>query len=266
MGLTDVPGGACVAGYTAALLGIGFLLVSKRNLSKLLCLATICIGLTCLYLSQVRSLLIGLAVGVCFVSAMLVWSGQTKRAAAVISTLVVLFIAGLMWAITLAPESVEERISTLKDRSVVDVYNRNRGSFLWDTLTELLPKYPFGAGLGRWGPSNMYFGNQTDPLKEPIHAEIQWTGWILDGGISLALIYLFAIGQAVVYSWSVSKNKRYGDLGIWSAIVFALNVSTLALTLDSPVFNSSLGAQFWLLNALLVAAVATQCRAKAHSK
>jgi len=61
MGLTDMPGGASTAGFYAVLLGLGFLMTERRFLYRCIFMASMFLGMTCLYLSQVRSILVMLA-------------------------------------------------------------------------------------------------------------------------------------------------------------------------------------------------------------
>ena len=77
-------------------------------------------------------------------------------------------------------KSVSDRFPTLVAASPGETYQANRGFFVKNTINELLPEYPFGAGLGRWGMERTYaspFIKDTDP---PPIIEIQMTGWLLD--------------------------------------------------------------------------------------
>ena len=88
--------------------------------------------------------------------------------------------ASFIGAITLGGNSVLDRFMTLFSDDPLAVYYRARGVQLNLTFTQLLFEYPFGAGLGRWGMSGAYFGN---PALPGIWAEIQITGWMIDGGV-----------------------------------------------------------------------------------
>ncbi len=256
MGLTDQPGGAGIGAYNSCLLGFGFLLTFRRTLSKFFCCLSILIGVACLNLCQVRSFLVGFFLCVVVLIGIMVSRGQGKRAAITITTIVLVVTVGLAIALALSPVSVSERLATLTEASPVEVYRDNRGDFLRDTFDNLLPEYPVGAGLGRWGMPYVYFGDKTNQSSETIYAEIQWTGWVLDGGILLTAAYAAALLLAISHAWKLAKRTGVSSLTIWAAVMFAVNVSFLALTFNSPVFNSELGVQFWLLNALLAAASA----------
>jgi hypothetical protein len=65
MGLTDQPGGAATAGFYALLLGVGIALREGNQILRIACMGSAGIGLFCIYLSQVRSILV--FSGICLV-------------------------------------------------------------------------------------------------------------------------------------------------------------------------------------------------------
>jgi hypothetical protein len=65
-----------------------------------------------------------------------------------------LVVATFTWAVAIGGESTLERLSSLVSDRADAVYQQNRGHFLEDTINVLLPQYPLGAGLGRWGMMN----------------------------------------------------------------------------------------------------------------
>ncbi|HKY05505.1 MAG TPA: hypothetical protein VJQ56_11475, partial [Blastocatellia bacterium] len=177
----------------------------------------------------------------------------------------VVVIGGFSWAVSLGGQSVKSRLSSLVEYRPSEVYYRSRGVFLEQTINELLPQYPFGAGLGRWGMMSSYFGSQ-DSTVESIYVEIQWTGWLLDGGIPLILAYSAALWLGSLAAWRIfrtphrpetadSGGNLYGNLYIWGALLIAYNVSACALTFNYPIFMSQAGLEFWLLNTCIVTAL-----------
>jgi hypothetical protein len=148
-------------------------------------------------------------------------------------------------------------MSTLVQANPDTVYYKNRGVFLQQTVNVLLPQYPLGAGLGRWGMMNYYFGDNTDPERDAIYVEIQWTGWLLDGGVPLILTYLLGLLMAMWVAVKIALNRGGDDLSIWGAIVLAYGMGALAMTFSYPVFISQAGMEFWLMNALLFGAART---------
>jgi hypothetical protein len=142
------------------------------------------------------------------------------------------------------------------------VYYSNRGQFLEYTVTELVPEHPFGAGLGRWGMVRTYFGDEMNPYSEPIWVEIQWTAWVLDGGVLLALVYAAAL---VIAGYAVMRIARHTPdrwLAGWAALGGAYAVAVFGLMFSYVPFIGQTGMEFWLLNGLLVTAVRTVARAR----
>jgi hypothetical protein len=268
MGLTDMPGGASIAGLHAILLGMGFLLVGKRKWLRLVSVTGIVLGLSALAMSQVRSvLLIALLDLVVFVG-LLAWRNlriQSARQAMLrrsrvrilplIFTVVLFATLGVTLALSLAGKSVSDRFGTLLKHDASTVYYSNRGHFLDDTINVFLPEYPLGAGLGRWGMVHYYFGDSSNLESPPLYVEIQWTGWLFDGGVPLIVTCLIAIGLAMSFSLKTALRAPTRELAVCAALIFAFNLGLLADTFDYVPFIGETGVEFWLLNAMLFAAV-----------
>lgn len=257
MGLTDVPGGAASAGFFSVLLGMGFYMTLRNRGARYACLGSIAIGLTSLYLAQVRLWIVITAISVFAFAVFLIWQKRTARMVGLGIILAVLIVLSFTYAVSVGGKGVTNRMSTLVQTSPDTVYYRNRGIFLEDTVKVLLPRYPLGAGLGRWGMMNFYFGENSDPEREPLYVEIQWTGWLLDGGIPLVLVYTLALLITLFAALKIALNRGFGDLSIWGAIVLAYGMGALAMTFSYPVFISQVGMEFWLINAVLFAAART---------
>lgn len=258
MGLTDTPGGASVAGFFTVLLGVGFYVTTRKIILRILYPILITIGLTCLYLTQVRSWLIITVLGVLTLCALLAWQKQMSRLFAVLRMLAVAIFLSLTIAMAAAGESVINRLTTLIEDRPETVYYSNRGIFLEDTINNLLPLYPYGAGLGRWGMMNTYFGDNTDPERAQIYVEIQLTGWLLDGGLLLVIANVLALLVAARIAWIISIDRGIGEIAIWGAIVLAYNIGAIATIFGSSMFIGQGGMQFWLLNAVLFASARTE--------
>ena len=134
-------------------------------------------------------------------------------------------------AVAIGGDAIDRRIGTLTDSAPEDAYHKNRGFFLTQTLETFVPEYPLGAGLGRWGMMNQYFGDESDASRGRIWAEIQWTGWLLDGGIPLVLAYTAALFCAIWTAWKIALRSSEGPLWIWGAIVLAYDIGALAQAL-----------------------------------
>ena len=254
MGLTDTPGGAASAGFYTVLLGIGFYLTSRLRWLRLACLGSILLGMICLYLAQVRSLLVITAICVLAFCLLLIWQKRTAKLIAIGSILAAMIALSFTYAVSLGGKGMTSRLSTLIQDSPQSVYYKNRGIFLEETINVLLPQYPLGAGLGRWGMMKNYFGDNTGPGQSPIYVEIQWTGWLLDGGIPLIVAYVVTILLGLWTAFKIALNRRLDDLSRWGAIVLAYGVGAVVTTFNYPLFNSQSGMEFWLLSAILFAA------------
>lgn len=256
MGLTDVPGGAAISGLYAVLLGVGFFLTRRTPLLLGLALASIGLGVACLYLSQVRALVVMTGISLAAVAAVLAWRRDVKRLAGLGLGLGAMLAAGYFAATNVAGKAVTQRLATLTAAPASQVYYDNRGRFLEEALLVTLPRAPLGEGLGHWGMTATYFGG--GPGAKPIWVEIQWAGWIVDGGILLLVAYLGAIAAALLVGWRIARapppSREAHDLPFWSAIVLAYSLGALALTFSYPIFLSQAGMEFWLLNATLFAA------------
>ena len=51
-------------------------------------------------------------------------------------------------------------------------------------------EHPLGAGLGRWGMMRIYFGDENNVDSPAIWSEVQFSSWILDGGIVLLVVFI----------------------------------------------------------------------------
>ncbi len=269
MGLSDVPGGAGAAGFYAALFGAAFMLTWKRWPARMLAIGTMVVGVAAIFLSHVRVSMVTLILCSAVLTVVLAirrarvrasrpaWrryeAGTLTRLLAVIG--VVAFF-GFSWAIAVGGSGVAERFETLTASDPGTVYHQNRGHYIEFSIAELLPEYPLGAGLGRWGMMNHYFGDNSDPNTSSIWAEEQFTAWLVDGGVPLIVVYLFAIAVAGWFAFRLSLARINPELAIMAAVICAYDVGAVLTCLDYPFFGGQSGMEFWMLNATLFAAAA----------
>ena len=162
-GLSDIPGGAAVSATITALLGFAFATRAEgRTQRRVGFLAAALIGLTVVYLTQIRSMLV--MVCVCMIAAGVVRlrQGRVAHTMWIAGSAGALVVASFTWAVAVGGDSVVERFQSILDVGVVQSYQENRGIFLSYTLQELLYEYPFGAGIGRWGMMTNYFGDPSN--------------------------------------------------------------------------------------------------------
>lgn len=254
MGLTDVPGGAAMAGLYAIVLGSGFFLTSRSGIVRLAAVGSTLLGLFCIYLSQVRSILV--VTGVCILAllSLLAQRGDLRRLLGLALAGACVVVIGTLWAFSVGGESVNRRLTTLVEDRPTEVYYRNRGVFLEDTLLHRLPEFPLGAGLGRWGMMYQYFGDRDDLQSPVLHAEIQWTAWVYDGGVPLLLCYAAALLTTCWVTWRIGSRPGKDPLTLWTVVILAYDLGALAITFNYPLFNGQGGMEFWLLNATLFTA------------
>ena len=256
MGLTDVPGGAGISGLYAVLLGVGFFLTRRTPGMLAAALGSIGIGVACLYLSQVRALVVMTGVSLLAVGGILVVRRDVRRLSTLVLGVALMMAIGYMAAARMAGPEVTQRMGTLVRGRPTQVYYENRGRFLEDAVFKTLPQAPFGEGLGHWGMTATYFGG--GGVSKNLWVEIMWAGWIVDGGAPLLLIYLLTIGVTLWAAWRIARlpppSPEAHDLPFWAAIVLAYSVGATALTFSYPIFLSQSGMEFWLLNATLFAA------------
>ncbi|HEU4688047.1 MAG TPA: hypothetical protein VFS23_06805, partial [Vicinamibacterales bacterium] len=193
-GLSDVPGGAAVAGMMTTILGLTLAMHrDQRVVWRLVCVTGGAVGMTTLFLTQIRSLSLLAAAGVVVCTALRFRQGRASHAA--VSAVVGMTVIGgaYLWAVSVGGDAVAERFTGMMNEGVLKTFDESRGLFIRYTISELLYEFPVGAGLGRWGMMQVLFGDPTLWQAPPIHVEIQPTGWLLDGGIPLLLASLGAL-------------------------------------------------------------------------
>jgi hypothetical protein len=89
-----------------------------------------------------------------------------------------------------------------------------------------------------------------------LHAEIQPTGWVYDGGVLLWLFYGIALFLAVrnTYRVAIDTTDPLHDL---ASMILSVQILIVGLCLTGPVFNTQLGIVFWLITAMLFGAQRT---------
>lgn len=260
MGLTDMPGGAASAGLWAVLFGLAFLLTSAEGAralwKRVLFALSMVAGMMCMVLSQTRVLLVVVAVWFAVLVALLLWRRRWRQLAMLVLLGAVIAAAGLSLSVAIGGRGVSRRLATVASTSAAErTYAQERGLFLSDAFRHLLPRYPLGAGLGRWGMMNTYFGNNRDPRRGLIYVEIQWQGWVLDGGAPLLAAYLLLLGLTLLALARIAR--RGGPMAMWASVCLAYDVAMLAFTFDATPFTGELGLEFWFINALVLTAAAS---------
>ena len=254
-GLSDLPGGAAVAGLITVVLGIAYVSYEGNGkLVRMFSAGACAVGMTALYLTHVRSLTVMAAVGVFVFAAVRLRQGHILRGGWIAIGGVVLVAASFLWAEAIGGRAVEDRFSGLIDTGLFTTYQETRGHFLDYTLRDLLFRFPLGAGVGRWGMMQIYFTDPSMWQAPPIHVEIQITGWLLDGGFLMWICYGGALASASRLAYVGAVGRSTDSLQYLSAIVLAFQLTVIGLCLTGPVFNTQLGMIFWLATGALYGA------------
>ncbi len=247
-GLSDQPGGAAGAAMIAGILGM--ILATRPSFSwskRAFCLGAAALGMFVLYICQVRSLFLVMIAGTLVAGLVLVRSGHFQRAAALAGLGTMLVTTTFGWAVSVGGKAVFDRFMGIRETGVVESFQRNRGIFLEYTLEELLFDYPLGAGVGRWGMMNVYSRGLGDRTVDPIHVEIQLTGWLVDGGWPLLLCSCVAVGLALQRLYRLAVAAPNLEVAYAGTVAFSFGLAVAAQSFAGPVFNTQAGIMFWLI-------------------
>jgi len=245
-GLFDTPGAVSGPAAFAVLLGIVFAVSALPAWKRLLSLLFAGAGLAAIYLSQVRiSLVTSLAMLIAYVL-VATRQGRAGRAAQFAILSAGLIVGAFMLALTLGGQSVHDRFMTLIAGDPLSVYRTARGTQIDITFGDLFVNHPLGSGLGRWGMVANYFGSFTSDARA-LWAEIQLTGWMIDGGILMLVLYAGALVVTAVTEYRVAVMTRYPRLAQCGAVILAANLGTAALIFSFTPFVTQIGIQYWFL-------------------
>ena len=261
-GLGDSPGAVAGPATFALYFGLIFVVSKISGLKRLLAAGLATLGAAAIFLTLVRASL--LTAGSMILGFIVLQIRQRRFARAgslMLIALTALTVAFIQSAV-LGGESLTSRFRTIIEEDPISVYYESRGIQVAEAFTQLLPEFPLGAGLGRWGMMYNYFGDANNAAAEPIWVEIQWPGWIVDGGIVLLVLYPISILVAVGQQLRAAIRGRDEEIRSVAAAVFGANLGLLVLCFSYPVFASPLGTQFWFLSGALMGAAAGSIRAE----
>ena len=254
-GLFDTPGAVCGPGTVAAVLGLIFALQPLVRWQRALALAFSAAGLAAIYLSHVRVNFV-ITLGMMAVYAILLTAQRRRRqmmtfAALAAAVLVLAFLGSSL----LGGEAIANRFATLFAEDPRSLYYQARGQQLSIGFSEMASRYPFGAGLARWGLMNMYFGDPANLDSSPLWAEIQPTAWVIDGGLVFVALYAAALLTVLWQQLRLVRRLPGAEDRAWAAAVIAVNAGTMALVFSFVPFTTQVGLQFWFLEGALHGAV-----------
>jgi hypothetical protein len=245
-GLFDTPGAVAGPAMFAALFGLIFAVSAVATWKRVVSLTVAGAGLAAIYLSQVRVSLVATMVMFAIYAVVAFRQGRASRASqfAILGGGIV--VGSLTLAIALGGESIAQRVQSLLVADPLTVYQGARGVQFTYTFGELLYQYPFGAGLGRWGMVAMYFGS-SNPGSTSIWAEIQFTGWAIDGGFLMVALYVGALAVAAIAQYRLAIRATNPRLAICAAVILAANLGPAIMIVSFTPFMSQIGVQYWFL-------------------
>ena len=255
-GLFDTPGAVCGPGTVAALLGLIFALEQIPWWKRVVAIFFAFAGISAIYLSHVRANFVITLGMMALYTVMLGFSGKKTKAVAFGSACVALVSLGLTASVIVGGEGIRDRFVTLLADDPRTVYYQNRGQGLQAGFSEMLDKYPIGAGLARWGMMRTYFGNPSNLDSTELFAEVQPNAWMLDGGIPLVLLYGMALVVTIASDWKIVRNVQNPKDQAWVAAIVAANMGTIAMVFSFVPFGTQMGLQFWFLEGALHGAMA----------
>jgi hypothetical protein len=254
-GLSDLPGGAAISGLMTVVLGVALAVHGHpTRIVRALSFGAAAIGMTTLYLTQVRSLTVMAILSILMLAVIRLRQGRALQGSWIAVSGVVLVAGSFSWAVALGGASLSERFWGMFDSGVLTTFQENRGQFLEYTLNELLFQFPLGAGLGRWGMMHVYFGDPALWQSPPVHVEIQITGWLLDGGVPMWLCYGGALLSALRFGYVLAIRGGTEWLQYFATIALSIQLTIIGLCFTGPVFNTQLGILFWTVTAALLGA------------
>lgn len=258
-GLFDTPGAVAGPGMFAALLGLVFGLSAIPLWQRAAAFVMAAAGVAAIYLSHVRVSMGVLVIMMAAYGWVMLRQGRFRKATAfgvLAGSVVVLSFAV---AVTLGGESVFARFVTMFAEDPLTAYHRSRGMNLSYTLTELLYEFPLGAGLGRWGMAGGYFGSRE---VATLWAEIQITGWMIDGGPLLVLAYLGALVVTTISQLRLAFWTPHPRLAACAAVIVAANLGTAVMVVSYTPFVAQIGIQYWFLAGALHGVATPLARAR----
>ncbi len=266
-GLTDSPGGACMAGAYTCLIGLAWALRPIRAWKQAACFLLAMAGMGVIYFSQVRSVLLVTLICQFGMAGILFLKRDFKTLSRLLLAAGILAVGALGWVLRSGGLGALERFMTLLDQPSGQLYYQNRGIFLESTFRVLIWEYPLGAGLGRWGMPFYYFGDKNPSADHgELYSEIQPMAWILDGGIPLLLAYSIAMALAIWNAVQIALKSRDPELSHAAMLISGFSLSTVAACGSGMPFIGPGGVQFWVMLGALHGAAAYQSASRSKAK
>ena len=245
-GLFDTPGAVAGPAMFATLLGSIFAISGIALWKRALSIVIAGCGLAAIYLSQVRVALVAAVAMMLVFGLVSLRQGRLGRASKFGGLAAGLVFVSLSLAVMLGGQAISDRVYSLFVADPLSVYQQARGAQLSFTFSEMLFHYPIGAGLGRWGMAAGYFGSN-NPNSPAIWAEIQFTGWMIDGGVLMIALYLGALATTAYSQWRLAMIAQYPRLATCAATILACSIGPAIMIGSFTPFVAQIGIQYWFL-------------------
>lgn len=249
-GLTDVPGGASTGGVYSIILGAGLLLTTRSTLLRVASSLGMVASLFCIFICQMRTNLIIAGIATIALMFVLLYRRAYTKAGLLGGVVAGVILIGGTAAFSTGGQATVDRFLTLIASDPQTVFYANRGGFLDDVIHNATHEYPLGAGLGRWGMMNHYFGDGSEALW----AEMMWQSLLYDGGVPLIILYIILLLTLMGTALRQALGQPNDELGCWAGVVFGYTLAATAATFVFPIFSNQEGMDVFLINAALFAA------------
>jgi hypothetical protein len=245
-GLFDTPGAVAGPAMFAALLGLVFAVSAIPMWKRALSLGIAGSGLAAIYLSQVRVSLVATVAMMATYTFISMRQGRAARATQFGILAAGVVVVALSAAVALGGPTITDRVNSLFASDPISVYKGARGDLMTFTFFDLLFQYPLGAGLARWGMAASYFGT-TNANSPGIWAEIQFTGWMIDGGVVMVFVYLGALATTTISQWHITEATQFPRLAVCAAVILAAGLGPAIMIVSFTPFVAQIGVQYWFL-------------------
>jgi hypothetical protein len=249
-GLSDNPGQAAGAGAVTCLIGLCLATRPIETWKRLVSLGLAFAGMAVIYFCQMRAAMVMEFVCVAGLIVLFAARGHYRQATLLGVGSVVLLIGAAAWAVSAVGEVGTKRFWSLVEERPDELYVRARGGMVQDTFELLIWESPLGSGLGRWGQAYGNFGDRSTGFggtNGRLWVEVQWPGWVIDGGIPLLVGYVTAIALAMIGTVRTALKCHDEEVAYWAAVICTLNLSIVASSFSACPFVAPAGTGFWLL-------------------
>jgi hypothetical protein len=78
-------------------------------------------------------------------------------------------------------------------------------------------------------------------------AEVQFTGWMIDGGVLMVAVYMGALAVTTITEWRIAQATQFPRLAVCGAVVLAANIGVALMIISFTPFVTQAGIQYWFL-------------------